>query len=167
MSDIQYSTESSEWPERACYGCRHHMGCTRKQQGFLGCRCRKHGNPIVLARYTHMERRACAGSTWHYGADDCPDWQPANPRPKQPPDLRAEVAAMHGASCYFCGKPVDIDDATGATVLHHVIPHKDGGTIHPENLRLAHGKCHDAHHREAETVGDYPDECGPIVAEMM
>ncbi|OPZ85773.1 MAG: hypothetical protein BWY76_01265 [bacterium ADurb.Bin429] len=65
MSDIQYSTESSEWPERACYGCRHHMGCTRKQQGFLGC------------------------------------------------------------------------------------------------------QCHDAHHRKAETVSDYPDECGPIVAEMM
>jgi hypothetical protein len=146
------------------------MGCTRPRHGFLGCRCRKHGNLISLGKYTHMGNRICAGSPWHYGAADCPDYEPANRRAQMSHDLRAEVAEIHGLACYFCGKPVDIDDATGATVLHHVIPHKDGGTIHPENLRLAHGECHNMHHQDvdwAASVTGYPDECGPIVAEMM
>lgn len=130
-----------------CYGCKHHMGCTKTAHGFLGCRCRKHDNPIVLTRYVHMEKRACAVSTWHYATDACPDWEPASRRPRFPYGTRESVAAMHGTECYFCHKLINLTTDGDGVVLHHVIWHKDGGAIHPENLRLAHRACHDEFHR--------------------
>ena len=159
MSDIQYSTESLRGTSFVCYGCRHHMGCNRVHQGFLGCRCRIHGNPIALTSgHVHMKDRICASFTWHYGDVHCPDWEPPKPRrQRMDHSLRYDVADLHGANCYFCGKPVVVDDWTGITALHHIKRRADGGSDEPENLRLAHTECHDAHHRAEGRDADEGD----------
>jgi hypothetical protein len=135
---------------KSCQDCKHHMGCTPKPQGFLGCQCRKHEHPLKMSKYQAIDKRPCATSTWHYGKADCPDWKPkSRRRPKMGWDIKLEVAELHGLRCFFCKRVIEgsiVDDPD--VILHHLDRFCDGGSNEPKNLYLAHRACHDDYHRK-------------------
>lgn len=58
--------------------------------------------------------------------------------------LRAAIIARDNGHCWICGRAVDLTATppTGlAATLDHVLPHAEGGTYDPSNLRLACYAC--------------------------
>jgi len=55
--------------------------------------------------------------------------------------LAAAVIARDGGQCRYCGK-------LGATVAHHLLERRNGGTDHPSNLAAVHAACHAKMHPE-------------------
>lgn len=57
---------------------------------------------------------------------------------------RAEVVAIHGATCNICGDEIDLTldrNDNMALSMDHLIPRYYGGTNAIENLRPAHRRC--------------------------
>ena len=65
---------------------------------------------------------------------------PLHPKAKRPGStwqwrkVRQQVLTRDGGVCHICG-------GMGANSADHVIPHSEGGTDHPSNLRAAHLSC--------------------------
>ena len=53
--------------------------------------------------------------------------------------LASSVIRRDAGICHVCGKP-------GATVAHHLVEKRDGGTDDPRNLRAVHPACHNREH---------------------
>lgn len=60
----------------------------------------------------------------------------ARPDKKRP--LRNKVVALHGRSCWLCGKAIAYESKV---TLDHVRPLSKGGSSKIHNLRPAHDKC--------------------------
>jgi 5-methylcytosine-specific restriction endonuclease McrA len=54
---------------------------------------------------------------------------------------------------------MDESIASRDLICHHLIRISDGGFTTPDNLVLAHRKCHDLYHKtQSGAVADLPDE---------
>lgn len=57
---------------------------------------------------------------------------------------RAATIQRDGHHCAHCGNPPTL---LNPLELHHVLPLADGGTDHPDNLRLLCRHCHGTQHK--------------------
>lgn len=76
-----------------------------------------------------------------------PKWcrECAPKRPPIRPTVRRAVYERDGWRCGICQDPVDADLIGSRSMwrpsLDHIVPHIEGGTDDPDNLRLAHFWC--------------------------
>lgn len=58
--------------------------------------------------------------------------------------LASQVIAEYGATCWLCGKPINLDAdrrTRAGLTLDHVLPVSQGGADSLDNLRPAHKGC--------------------------